>query len=210
MILAIPVFFLVLIQFIPLQIEVQYRRTEDDHFLVTAVKMFSRLRVTRIKIVLNKGARNKGNRILVLLRTHLFRTRMHPQKRRILDEIADFVQFLFRSQQKLAYYTLFRRLLGKTQCHNLRWVTEIGLTDPATTGIAPGSLWTLKSMVVQQICRLMVMKARKLDLQVIPNFFQPKLRLDFQCIFALRLGYITNAFFGLIWLLIRERKAGKG
>ncbi|MHB1418575.1 MAG: DUF2953 domain-containing protein [Bacillota bacterium] len=210
MILVTSVFFLVLIQLIPMQFEVSYHKGDDAHYLVTAVRLFSKIRVSRIRISFGKGTQKKESKIKVLLKTHLFRAKLGASKQWLWRMFLFSLSKIAQSRRKMALYRIVHRLLGNTQCRRLRWVTEIGLTDPATTGIAVGSVWAIKSMVVQQIIRLMEMKSRKLELQVIPNFLQPKLRLDFQCIFAMRIGYITNAIFGLIWWMVNERRAGKG
>ncbi|MHB1126848.1 MAG: DUF2953 domain-containing protein [Bacillota bacterium] len=179
--------FLVLIQLIPLQFEVAYRRGEEDHYLITAINIFNKLRVFRLRISLEV-----------------------PKQSIFLKAFGMMKKYAPGFEDILEVYRVFRRFLSKVQCRRLHWVTEIGLADPASTGMAIGGVWTVKSMIVQQFYRTMQMRVQKPNLQVIPSFTKPKLHQDFQCIFALRIGHITSAICGLIWWMASKRWTGKG
>ncbi len=96
-----------------------------------------------------------------------------------------------------------RWLFSHIRCHYLRWETEIGTGDPATTGISFGALWALKTWVYINLQRNVKLGFGVPNLRVIPYFGEKKLNLDFQCIFGIRAGHIIVAGLCVFWQTVR-------
>lgn len=101
------------------------------------------------------------------------------------------------------YEKVMRRFLKNMRCHELAWRSEIGLSDPALTGIASGLLWGAKGFAFSVFKSHVGMMAKPPKLSVQPCFDTTCLRLDFRCIFDLRLGHIIIA--GLEFAKLRLR-----
>lgn len=91
------------------------------------------------------------------------------------------------------YRTALRKLLRSIRFHHLTWSAEIGLGDPAWTGIVTGLLWGINGVVY----RVFVSNAGEIKkppvVSVRPCFNDTCLRLDFHCIFDMRIGHIIIA-----------------
>ncbi|MHB9096101.1 MAG: DUF2953 domain-containing protein, partial [Eubacteriales bacterium] len=79
------------------------------------------------------------------------------------------------------YKMVLKRLLKAVRCHNLEWTTEIGLGDPAGTGIATGLLWGVKSLLYGKFRSSVGTMIKPPSFSVIPSFNCLCLRLDFNC-----------------------------
>lgn len=91
------------------------------------------------------------------------------------------------------YNRALNKLVKSIRCHDLKWKTEVGLGDPAYTGMASGLVWGVKGLAYG-IFRSSIgeMKSRPL-FDVRPCFDAVCLRVDFRCIFDLRVGHIIIA-----------------
>ncbi len=91
------------------------------------------------------------------------------------------------------YRKALKSLLKSVRFRHLSWKTEIGLGDPANTGIATGFLWAAKGLIYGIVSR----NVGKVDsppiISVLPCYHNPCLRLEFHCIFDLRIGNIIIA-----------------
>lgn len=91
------------------------------------------------------------------------------------------------------YRSALRKLLRSIRFHHLKWSAEIGLGDPAYTGIATGLLWGINGVAY----RIFVSNAGKIEqppvFSVRPCFNGTCLRLEFHCIFDMRIGHIIIA-----------------
>lgn len=88
-----------------------------------------------------------------------------------------------------ALYYLFRFI----RCRRFYWRTEIGLDDAAHTGIMVGVLWGMKTFLYKNFQSKIGIMSQKPAIQVVPDYFNKKMALDFSCIFDIRLGHIIIA-----------------
>ncbi|HHV72686.1 MAG TPA: DUF2953 domain-containing protein [Clostridia bacterium] len=89
---------------------------------------------------------------------------------------------LYRSQ--IAYLT------RSTHCLHFEWHTEYGANDAATTGVRLGIIWFLKGILLAILENKIIFWNKNPLVEVIPNFNQPCLNVNFCCIFAIKLGHI--------------------
>ncbi len=97
------------------------------------------------------------------------------------------IQFLRR------YRKAINSLLKSVRFRHFSWKTEIGLGDPANTGIATGFLWAVKGVIYGILSRSVGTVENRPQIAVIPCYYNTCLRLEFHCIFDLRIGNIIIA-----------------
>ncbi|MDT3700421.1 MAG: DUF2953 domain-containing protein [Thermincola sp.] len=98
------------------------------------------------------------------------------------------------------YQTALRRFCKAIRCHRLTWTTMIGLGDPAYTGMVSGTVWTLKGYVYRAFRNNIGDMLKQPEFSVIPCFNDTCLKLDFNCIFDMRIGHIILAGLQIIKL----------
>ncbi len=74
------------------------------------------------------------------------------------------------------------------------WITRFGTGNPVSTATIYGVLWGAKSSLLGYLHRKIKFDLRP-DIQVIPDFQNLRLDLNFDCIFRVKLGYIIVAAF---------------
>ena len=91
------------------------------------------------------------------------------------------------------YKKTLLKLLKKIRFHYLHWTTDIGLGDPADTGIAAGLLWGVKGFLYGLFQNYAGTTGENPKFVVRPCFNAACFRLDFHCIFDMRIGHIIIA-----------------
>ncbi|MBO8168310.1 MAG: DUF2953 domain-containing protein [Thermoanaerobacteraceae bacterium] len=89
--------------------------------------------------------------------------------------------------------SISRWFLRHVHCLAFQWKTEVGFADASATGIAVGALWAFKNLVLQQLVKYIRISPESNRINVIPDFNNPGLRTDFDCILTVRFGYIIIA-----------------
>lgn len=84
-----------------------------------------------------------------------------------------------------------RYTVDRVHLRRLKWRTELGYDDAAMTGWAVGVAWALKGLVMSALYITLSPGQRPPQLQVVPDFNQPKLQLDFDCVIELRPVYLV-------------------
>jgi hypothetical protein len=98
------------------------------------------------------------------------------------------------------YQTALRGFCKSIRCHRLRLTTTIGLGDPAYTGIASGTIWGLKGFIYRIFRSNIGSMLKPPEFSVVPCFNDTCFKLDFNCIFDLRIGHIIIAGLQIIKL----------
>ncbi|WP_338750681.1 DUF2953 domain-containing protein [Bacillus sp. FJAT-52991] len=96
---------------------------------------------------------------------------------------------------------VLRSFLKKVEIKNVCWKTVLGMKDAAWTGMAAGSLWTVKSGAISIASYLMRMTSEP-KMMITPVFGQSVLRTEFSCMIAFRPG---QAIVAVIKILSRWR-----
>ncbi|MFW5433212.1 DUF2953 domain-containing protein [Paenibacillus apiarius] len=92
--------------------------------------------------------------------------------------------------------------LDKVKCDSLIWDTEIGLRNPAATGIVTGASWSAKSLLVGFLTRH-IRFHRHPDLDVIPHYNYPYFSTRLVCITKIRTAHAISVVFKLIIRIVR-------
>lgn len=98
------------------------------------------------------------------------------------------------------YQSALRRFCKSIRCHRLSWKTTIGLGDPAFTGMATGAVWSLKGFVYRVFRSNVGYMLKPPEFSVVPCFNDTCFKLDFNCIFDMRIGHIIIAGIQIIKL----------
>lgn len=85
-------------------------------------------------------------------------------------------------------------LEGRGYFTKFTWITRFGTGNPVSTATIYGVLWGVKSSLLSFLQRKTKF-AVKPDIQIIPDFRDSRLDLNFDCIFRVKLGYIIIAAF---------------
>lgn len=185
------------ISFLPLQIELKIKRQPNDLRLVLLIKIW----VISIQLKLNN--------VVTKIFWNLSRNRPWEKKPREDLQATDIVwkrvfsrlrllQAIFRTVFLGTMRTL-HQIASPIKIKKIYLHTEIGLEDVAHTAIAVGSCWWIWGMIYSQIGRFFNMTSTINDLAIMPNYCRKNLlRMDFSCIFALRLGHIIIVTYYLI------------
>ena len=111
---------------------------------------------------------------------------LHPRRfRRIIENIQTKI-----SQTKI----IIRELHAKVRCDRLNCQVCLGVEDAATTAIAAGSFWLLKSFVVSALSTRMSIGVSPVC-TITPSFGQNIVVIDIECILRIRLGNIIYALY---------------
>lgn len=97
---------------------------------------------------------------------------------------------IFRYCARL-YYRVMGNVITSLYCEQLEWKTRYGSEDAAITGIATGVLWTIKALMVARLKKHVIFIKQPI-ITVDPVFGDNSLKVDFQCIFSIRLGNVIN------------------
>lgn len=96
-------------------------------------------------------------------------------------------------------------LLSRTRVKELKWTTEIGAGEAAKTGMLVGTVWSFNSFIYGMLQNSVRSITSKPQISVVPNFRQPVMAFDVDCIFELAWGHIITAGFKMMWLLFIKK-----
>lgn len=212
-ILAFLLFFLIIAVF-PLQIEFYYRKDDQKDHVIFRLQLIRSLWVYELEVPLLKMQEKglwpgfvvvketesasgvaMGKDLFVLEKPWVL-------LRRILSvmpwgHVGKYIDLMLKILKTNSW--LFKHV----RCKKLRWVTQIGFSDPAWTGMATGSLWSIKGYLYRNLYQNVQVDFAYPEMIVIPNFQQAGLELDFNCIFSLRIGHIIIAGITMLWHSVR-------
>lgn len=112
-----------------------------------------------------------------------------------------FIKFLIKSFPKSN--DEIKNFLNKIQFRQWIWVTKVGCSDPATTGVLTGFLWYLKHFFYRKLVLYTGYSSFQPQFNVIPNFNEQLLDLEFHCIFTFKAGHIITAATRISRFIIR-------
>ncbi|WP_378955533.1 DUF2953 domain-containing protein [Pelosinus sp. sgz500959] len=108
----------------------------------------------------------------------------HPKKlRRIVKKLRYYIRL---------YDQMMKNIIKALHCERLYWKTSYGSEDAALTGIMSGMLWTIKALLLTNLEKQVVFRAKPV-IHVHPIFGHNHFEVDFQCIFSIRLGNVITA-----------------
>jgi|GEM_PF-2760251 len=87
----------------------------------------------------------------------------------------------------------FEKMIRKTSIEELVWTTTAGTGDAALSGMAGGSIWAAKSMLLGQLMHTAIMKTNpKVNVQT--DFQNRTFKTEMYCMGSIRLGQAIRAF----------------
>ena len=120
-----------------------------------------------------------------------------PPANRTLDFVKDF-------------FRINLWLIRHITCIRFFWKTELGFGDAAATGIGSGILWSLKGILFSFLQKNINSDDCDTDIDITPVFDQETIRIELDCIFKLRTGYIIIAVIRLLVLAFMFKLVSKG
>jgi hypothetical protein len=180
-----------LLAFVPIQIHILYQRKENKDQIQIKIKLFF--------ITINLAITSPFVKVLALLARRKYnpknikeslKAEKLPERnwgviiRRINIWAPRGIQVLSHSLK------LTSKILKPIKCKKLNIYTKVGLGDAAQTSIAFGSLWGIYSFLISQLSKWISIKTETPTIQIIPDFNNPKLHLEYDCIISFPLGHI--------------------
>jgi hypothetical protein len=179
------------IYIIPLQIELIYHKQQQDDFFKLNVYVFKKISalkisipfidnilfplVTEIKAEINSLIPGR-KQIQLDKKIHLQKIKIHKIKKNI-----DFI--LDHKQIQLIFSNL------NLDCRFFHCDVEYGFSNPAFTGFSYGLFWFFIQYLINKI-DLNICQLVNPDIQLIPDFTNLNVEIDFHSIFSVKLGNI--------------------
>lgn len=103
------------------------------------------------------------------------------------------------------------KFIRRTRCIDFRWVTTLGVGEPALTGVLVGWLWVAKGAVGHLVCRN-GKGGLCPQISVVPDFSRPAVSSELHCVLIVRWYRILGLLMSLAlswWSAKREAGLGK-
>lgn len=186
---------LILIMFLSLlklTIVIDYLHEKDDDFLEITFKMLRGLIRYRKKIPMIKMDKKNAN--LVIKQENISKTSKNQSIKKIskhdIQKAKRSFNELVRQVQHL--FVIIHKFFKKVKVLKWEWHTVIGTGEAASTGVAAGVMWTLKSMVIQFVSNYVNFQVSP-DVSISPNFTKRTSKTSFKCMIQFRLGHAMIA-----------------
>ncbi|MDA1477613.1 DUF2953 domain-containing protein [Bacillus changyiensis] len=101
------------------------------------------------------------------------------------------------TEQIINVKLIFRKFMKRIHITELKWMTVLGFSDAALTGIVTGGVWSVKACVMALFDQLFSFKKRP-EYQIIPVFNNKVSQTQLTCIFYFRLGHAIIAAFRIV------------
>lgn len=200
------------IYFIPLKLEINYSKKGKDDFFSVRLQVIPGILVYKAEVPLLNWEGEYTPKLV--LQSELENTSGKPITKggfeiknpfKILLKLAKMwpvktIQRLLPLIKKIL--TNNKRIFKKIHCKKLKWITEIGFSNPAITGMSIGIIWSLKSWFYSNMNKNIQLDFTKAHFEVIPHFYDEQLKLNFHCIFTARTGHIIIAASRLLYIVI--------
>ncbi len=122
--------------------------------------------------------------------TFYSRGKFHNPARVIYSQAIDYGQY-WMGIAKAGFY-IWEKFLQRIICQRCRLFIGIGTGNPASSAILYGTIWMLLAKLYRDLRHQMQVNLKKPDLNVQARLNSSGWRIDFDCIFYLRLGHIIS------------------
>lgn len=183
-------------------IELIYRRKDSNDDLWVKVSMFHKLLNYDMQIPIIE-IKNMQRAVWLKSKIKTQHSQQQTKEKREQRFIRKTLHYYLAHPGRLQYVLrlfrycarLYLRIIGNItialHCENFNWQTKYGAKDAALTGIVTGILWTIKSLILSRVQRKAVFESKP-HIHVTPDFEEDDLKVDFQCIFSIRLGNVIT------------------
>ena len=201
--IAAQIVIILLLCYIKIYIRFAYQRDDSNDYMEVSIYTLRRVLVYSLQIpCIEFAGSENGSWLESKVKTGSSQDKIHTKReQRFLKKT---IKMYMKNPQKLGqiirrlrsfiglYCRILDEVISKLCCEQLSWKTVYGSEDAAIAGIGTGFLWTLKGLMITRL-KKHVMLAKDPIISVCPIFGQNSLKMDFQCIFSIRLGNVINA-----------------
>jgi len=181
----------------------QYKRDGSDDYIAVDVYIFRRLLAYSMQVpMIEIGDIKNSFRLKSKIKAGQSQDETHSKReQRFIKKNSKFYIHHARRLRHLVrladyYARLYCRVMNKfiktMHCEQLQWKTIYGSEDAELTGIGTGVLWTAKALMITRLKKHVVVTKTPI-ISVNPIFGQDIFKMDFQCIFSMRLGNVIDA-----------------
>lgn len=194
---------LVILLYAKIYITLRYQRDDTTDDLVVMVHLFKKLLVYKMQLpAIEIEAKIKDSDWLqskFKAKQKTTPTERMPEEKFIRKTINFYIMHpgrirhvfrLFRYGARL-YMRLMGNMIVALYCEQLIWKTSYGAGDAGMTGVINGMLWTIKGLMMTRLKKRVIF-IKKPIINVNPIFGADHLKVNFQCIFSIRLGNVIN------------------
>lgn len=197
--------FLIGILYLPLKINIKFIRKGDDENIHTNFYMLNGLIKHTINIpfidIISNITDNEFIKTSIHSKTQIIQKEEDStaidEKKLNLNEIRLLVENIFRFRRR--YFQIIKYVQDNIRIDNIYWCTRIGMEDAGDTAILCGILWGIKTNLIMCLKRKYSLNCIYTDIR--PCYTEKRFDIVFDCIVALKLGYIIIA--GIKIFLIR-------
>ncbi|HET7656731.1 MAG TPA: DUF2953 domain-containing protein [Bacillales bacterium] len=180
-----------LIIFSRVHIGIHYHHHEDDDLLTISFKMWGiRIYTYKVPVI----AIDEESASLVLKQEE--EKPASQKKNKVKLTKADIIKRIKLIQNLLAHIAGFNRIMKRFLAHiivsQFQWSTKVGLGNAAWTGVATGTIWSIKGNIVSVLSHFMRMKADPV-VKVVPLWQGSHSETDLSCMLSFRIGQAMRA-----------------
>ncbi|WP_134698518.1 DUF2953 domain-containing protein [Ammoniphilus sp. YIM 78166] len=124
-------------------------------------------------------------------------------RRQLIKRLLEFLNRLKLRAHDLQEVT--RETLSRVRCERLEWYTRVGLGDAATTGMATGLFWGIKTAIIGVMSHYLSMRTTP-RMNIVPAFHALEIDTQFTCILRYRIGNTIIAVVRILFKLIKGRE----
>ncbi|MTI79357.1 MAG: DUF2953 domain-containing protein [Firmicutes bacterium] len=217
------VFILLLVPLVimPLRIRIRYKQENFDDLVIlemglwklptyklTLPKLDLKAKISGVTLKTSQNIENSGELVRKIVTTLLGMpgkedNMANEEKKVKIPFNITKIKNRIKKQKKLYHRNkpAIQYLLNHVKCTQLKWKTNFGVGDAATTGWLTGLIWTGKTTVLTKLFSLVIPPNHQPKLEVQPKFNKNELIINFDCIFEVRIVHIMVT--GIKILLIR-------
>ncbi|MBP2625608.1 MAG: hypothetical protein H6Q68_319 [Firmicutes bacterium] len=188
-----------LLFYIKVYIKLKYQRDGSNDFIEVEVYIFRRFLAYSMQVpIIEIGDIKNSYWLKSKIETGQRHDETHiKREQRFIKKTILHPRKLMRVVRLVRYYTrLYCHVMNKSikslHCEQLQWKTIYGAEDAAITGMVTGMLWAVKALMITRLENHVIV-TKKPIVNVNPIFGCNSFKVDFQCIFSIRLGNVINA-----------------
>jgi len=186
-----------------IHIKLKYQRDGSDDYIAVDVYIFARLLAYSMQVsVIEIGDINNSLWLKSKIKTGQSQDETHiKREQRFIIKTVNFYMLhprrLRRVVRLVRYYArlysyVMEKFVRSLHCEKLQWKTIYGSEDAEQTGIVIGMLWSIKELMITRLKKRVIITNNPI-INVNSIFGHNSFKVDFQCIFSMRLGNVIHA-----------------
>ncbi len=198
---AVIVIIILVIYFMPLRITINYKRKDQNDYLLIKLQIIPYILSYKIRVPVIKFKENMEFEMKTELKGNIKNSLLNERIKININRIkSKKIKKIFKISIQILKNR--KKILKKIHCEKVTWKTQIGLSNPALTGISVGNIWLVKDWFYRLLYNNMQIDFNKPDFEVSPDFENNKFEMFFYCIFKARTGHVINIGTRILLLFI--------